>query len=179
MKKVYLIIIGLVFVYALSAQTSALRQRLYFGGSFGLQFGTITDIEVSPLAGFRLTPALSVAAGPSLEYYRDPYFKTLIFGGRGYLRYTLIRDISKIIPLGTNTGLYAQLENDVLLLENQYFGFSGATEGRFMNNTLLVGGGISQQISQRGRMNFSILFVANNPEFDFYDNPVIRIGFNF
>jgi hypothetical protein len=28
-----------------------LRERLFFGGNLGLQFGTITDIQVSPVIG--------------------------------------------------------------------------------------------------------------------------------
>ena len=47
---------GQVPVTEKSGERPPLRQRLFFGGSFGLQFGTVTNIEVAPLAGIWLLP---------------------------------------------------------------------------------------------------------------------------
>ncbi len=51
--------------------TPPLKERLFYGGNFGLQFGSITDIQVSPVVGIWLLPRLNVAVGPNYRYYRD------------------------------------------------------------------------------------------------------------
>ena len=61
-------------VYNLNAQDEEeLRpiDRIFFGGNFGMQFGTITNIEVSPLVGYHITPRLSAGVGTRFEYFKD------------------------------------------------------------------------------------------------------------
>src|SRR5665811_1222309 len=55
------------------------KERLFYGGSFGLQFGTITDIQVSPVIGYWLLPRLNVAVGPDYRYYKDQFDRTTIY----------------------------------------------------------------------------------------------------
>ena len=42
-----------------------LADRIFYGGNLGLQFGTITFIDASPLIGYRLTDKLSLGTGIS------------------------------------------------------------------------------------------------------------------
>src|SRR4030043_1944221 len=65
--------------------------RLFFGGNFGLMFGTITNIEISPLVGYYITPKLAAGTGIRFEYFREkgyyePYH-TIIWGGNIFSRY--------------------------------------------------------------------------------------------
>jgi len=62
-------------------ETPPLSERIFLGGSFGLQFGTVTNIQVAPVLGVWLLPRLNVAAGPSFQYYKDSFGNTLIYGG--------------------------------------------------------------------------------------------------
>ena len=102
-------IISMVFICFLSLagmaqqtqgknQTPPIRDRIFFGGNFGLQLGTYTNIEVSPLVGLWLLPRLSVAAGPTYQYYKDPYGNTDLWGLRAFTRITLIQDLNKLMP---------------------------------------------------------------------------------
>ena len=76
------------------------KERLFFGGNFGLQFGTITDIQVSPVVGLWVLPRLAVAVGPDYRFYKYRYDRTNIYGGKGYVQFVVIKDINSFLPIG-------------------------------------------------------------------------------
>src|SRR5674476_322179 len=78
--------------------TPPFRERLFFGGNFGLQFGTITDIQVSPVVGLWVLPRLAVAVGPDYRFYKDRYDRTSIYGGKCYMQFVVIKDINSFLP---------------------------------------------------------------------------------
>ena len=188
-KRIYfaiLIILGLVFIVVpeTSAQRSSnevppLKERLFFGGSFGLQFGTITNIEASPIVGLWVLPRLAVAAGPDYRFYKDPIGRTSVYGGRGYTQIVLIKDINSIIPIGLNMGIFLHAEDEFLSLESAFWKNPPYTSDRFSVNTLLAGGGISQPLGRRGSINMMVLWTLNDSGYDIYGNPEIRVSFTF
>ncbi len=157
-------------------------RRYFFGGNFGLQFGSITNIEVSPIAGYRLLPWFSIASGPKYQLYGENYagfkFSTHIYGARAFARIMVIGDFDKVIPLGFHGGLFAHVEYEVLSLERQYFDLTGI-EGRFWLKSVLVGGGISQPLSERVSANIMLLWNLNETPNSLYRNPIFRFGINF
>jgi len=156
-----------------------LSERLFFGGSFGLQFGTITNIELSPVAGVWVLPRLAVAAGPSWQYYKDPIGKTSIYGGRGYLRLILIRDFNQFIPLGINFGLFTHTEYEALSLENSFWSLNPTTDSRIWQHNALVGFGIRQPLGRKSSLNIYFLWAVTESDYRIYDNPEVRIDFLF
>ncbi len=153
-------------------------ERLFYGGSFGLQFGTVTNLEVSPVAGFWLLPRLAVAAGPKYQYFRNQYTNTDIYGGRTYMRFYFINDISQFIPLGMKLGFYVQGEYEALSLRSDFWlGYSGRS--RFWEHTGLAGLGISQGLGMRSSVNISFLWAVTPDEYEIYGNPEIRFDFIF
>lgn len=188
MKKCLIMIACLLMAVAAAGQAyetrvpeerPPVRQRLFFGGSFGLQFGTVTNIEVSPLVGIWLLPRVAVGAGPSFQYYDDPYGSTAIYGGRAMLQLSLIQDLNNIIPLGLNTGIFLQGEYEGLSLEKSFFTTTPESSGRLYYGSFLVGGGISQPTGKRSSMNISFLWNLSENIYGIYDNPEIRIEFYF
>jgi hypothetical protein len=155
------------------------KERLFFGGNFGLQFGTITDIQVSPIIGVWLLPRVAVALGPDYRFYKDPYDGTHIYGVKSYLQFVVIRNINSFLPIGANTGIFLHLENELLSLESSFWKNPPYTSDRFYINTLLGGGGISQQIGRRASLNFMFLWALNESAYSFYGNPEIRVSFTF
>jgi hypothetical protein len=159
-----------------------LRERLFFGGNLGLQFGTYTDIQISPIVGLWVLPRLAIAAGP--EYWFFKYFdiKTSLYGGKAYMQFVVIQDLNSIIPLGSHTGIFLHLEDEMLSLESSIWK-SPMTPGRFMLNTVLAGGGISQQLGQRASVNIMALWALNSSvnisRYSLYSNPEIRVSFSF
>jgi hypothetical protein len=159
-------------------QAPPLRERLFFGGSLGLQIGTVTNIEVSPVIGLWVLPRVAIAAGPEYMYYQDPYFSTSIWGGKAYSELVLLQDLNTIIPVGMHMGIFLHAEFESLSLESEVWNTAYASD-RFMLNTALAGGGISQRLGQRSSLNFIVLWVISGSDYGFYNNPEIRLSFSF
>jgi hypothetical protein len=157
--------------------------RIFFGGNFGMQFGTITNIEVSPLMGYHITPRLSAGLGARFEYFKDkgliyPY-ETTIYGGSVFSRFVIIQNLGEGLSLGINTGVFTQAEYEMLSLEREYFEPPYNGTGRFLVHSVLVGGGIIQPIGRRSAFLISVLYNLNESARSPYNNPIVRIGFIF
>jgi hypothetical protein len=157
--------------------------RLFFGGNFGLMFGTITNVEISPLAGYYITPKLAAGAGIRFEYFKDkgyyaPYEST-IYGGNLFSRYTIISNLGEAFNIGLNSGIFGQIEYEALSLEKEYFEPPYTEKGRFIVHSILVGGGIIQPIGRRSAFMLSVLYNLNENSRSPYSNPIVRVGFTF
>lgn len=155
-----------------------LSQRLFFGGNLGLQFGTITDIQVAPVIGVWLLPRLAVAVGPDYRFYKYQNDRTTIYGGKSYMQFVVIKNINTFLPIGANTGVFLQIEDELLSLESSFWNPLLVSE-RFNLNTVLGGGGISQQIGRRSSMDITLLWTLNDPGYSLYSTPELRISFIF
>jgi hypothetical protein len=155
-----------------------LKERLFFGGSFGLQFGTITDIQVSPVIGLWVLPRLAVAVGPDYRFYKYLGTQTNIYGGKSYLEFVIVQDISSVLPMGVHTGVFLHLEDELLSLQSSFWK-DPQLSGRFYINSILAGPGISQQIGRRSSLNFMVLWVLNDSGYALYSNPELRVSFTF
>jgi hypothetical protein len=160
-------------------ETPPLRERIFFGGDFGLQFGTYTDIEIAPVIGLWVLPRVAVAAGPEYTYYAiKNYGSTSIFGARVYTQLVLIQDINNIIPAGIHLGLFVHAEDEIQSFESDFWDNTQSGSERFNVNALLFGGGISQPMGRRGALNIIALWALDDP-YKIYSSPEIRISFTF
>jgi hypothetical protein len=148
------------------------RDRLFYGGNFGLQFGTVTDISISPIIGYWAFPRVTVALGPEYRFYKFDENVSNIVGAKAYTELYVVQDLNNVIPIGVNLGIFMHLEDEVLRI------FSGS-EGIYSINTVLFGGGISQQIGIRSSMNMMALWAVDGSGYEYYSNPEIRIVFIF
>lgn len=180
---IFFLIISFSAIYGQKVRREAppFRERLFFGGSFDLQFGTITNINVSPIVGFWVLPRLAVAAGPEYKYYSEKYIgSTSIYGGRVYTQFVLIQDLNNIIPAGIHIGFFLHAENELQSLQSKtpFWNNTLVTTNRFSVNTGLVGAGISQPMGRRAALNIIALWALDDP-YGIYSNPEIRISFTF
>jgi hypothetical protein len=155
-------------------ETPPLRERLFYGGSFGLQFGTITDIDISPVVGLWLLPRLNVAAGPKYRFFKYYDYRADIYGGRVYSQFVFIKDLDNIIPAGIHFGFFLHAEDEFFSLNETI----DTESGSFFINTPLVGAGISEPLGRRSSFNLMFLWALTDP-FDIYGDPEIRISFMF
>lgn len=173
-----------------SAQgSSSFRDRLFFGGNFGIAIGEYTDIELSPIVGYYITPRWAAGIGISYEYYNNKYhwnlgnfnyerIETHIWGGRLFTNYVIVNNVNDWIALGFNFRIFVHGEYEVLNYEKKFFNY-GAT-GRELANNFLAGGGLRFPMGKRSSMNLTVLWNLNAKINDFYGNePFIRVGFNF
>jgi hypothetical protein len=168
-----------IYSQEIRREAPPLKERLFYGGSFGLQFGTITDIEFSPIIGIWVLPRLAIAAGPNFRYFKDPWDHTTIYGGKSYAELIFLQDLDNIIPLGVHLGMFLHIEYEALSLESSFFKTAPYNSQRFMVNTILAGGGIRQQMGPRSSLNLTFLWALNDSGYDIYGNPEVRVSFIF
>jgi hypothetical protein len=189
---IFIFIILLVWLTAgvLEAQReepAGFMDKLFLGGNFGLQIGTVTNIEISPLVGYHITTRLAGGVGARYEYYKDsrnyfPFipFKTNIYGGSVFSRYMVIQDLNRLIGLGPSSGIFAHTEYEILSLERKYFEVPATLqEGRFYLHSVLAGGGLYQPVGRRSAFTLAVLWNLNQTASSPYTNPIIRVGFHF
>lgn len=178
MKRFYLLaFITALFTFQVTAQyyenkkeeKPSIKERIFFGGGFGLQFGTVTQVEVSPIIGYRLTKRLQTGIGLSYSYYNDkrytPAFNFSTYSGSVFTRFFIL----------DNVFAHAEIE----AMNTEVFNQNYDLERRWIDNYYL-GGGFYQRFGPRSGVAITILYNLNyqngiTPS----SNPVIRIGFNF
>lgn len=145
-----------------------LGERLFYGGNFGMSFGTITFIDVSPLVGAMITNRLSGGVGATYQYFNDRRFiggNSSLYGGRVFGRYNVFPNV------------FTHVE-----YENLNFDLYNPNSDRFERSWVpgfLIGGGYFTPFGQRGGANITILYnlmydIRRSP----YNEPyVIRFGF--
>jgi len=171
MKKFLLFIALWVFVFNLNAQTQGERSqnqpkfspqektkkqkqepsfktdKLFFGGSLGFSFGSVTSIRINPLIGYSLTPKLSAGLSGLYEYNSyDTYYgrqNYSNYGGSVFSRYHFIPQ------------LYAHAEFSYINYE-----FSGLNNATYRQSVpfIFLGGGYSNRIGGNSFVYAQILF---------------------
>jgi len=146
-----------------------LKDRIWFGGGVGLNFGTVTAIQVAPLVGYFLDQKKKVSTGIGLTYtyYRDnryaPAFTSNLYGYRLFARY---RPISQFYVhgefLNMNAELYDPSQNELT---------------RIWIPHILIGGGYVQSLGGRSSIYLQILFdVLQDPNSLYATQPLFGAG---
>ena len=143
-------------------------ERIVIGGSFGLGFGTFTNVNLSPIIGYKVTDDLILGAGPTYIYTSTNFngikYKYSVYGGRLYGRQRVFDNF------------YVQAEYEMLNVQD-YQG--GDPNSRRWIQAPLIGGTYVQPIGERSAFVISVLFNLNyQPTLSPYANPIIRVGFN-
>lgn len=148
--------------------TFSLKERGYFGGNLGLQFGTVTLIDVSPLAGLMLSPKFSMGLGATYQYFDDQRFQGAAgssYGGRAFARYNVLPNIFA----------YSEVES---INWNAYNPRSDDFQRRW-TEAFFVGAGYFAPFGARGGANFTFLYNLKHSNWNgYYSEPyLIRVGF--
>ncbi len=146
-----------------------LNDKLFYGGNLGLQFGTVTRIDISPMLGFKVTEKFTPGLGFIYQYMNDrnyPDSKLNVFGGRIFLRYYFFERF------------FTHAEYEYLTFKTNNFNPIGKEEQISLNN-ILLGGGIREKISEKTYVNLAILWNINESAYSLYSNPIIRGGVIF
>lgn len=132
------------------------------GGGLGLQFGTITFIELSPKVGYRLTEHFTTGLGGTYQYFRDRRagldYSTTVYGGALFAQHDIWNNF------------YAYAEFEYLTYEDYY-------NVQVVSENILIGGGYKQWLSSRAYAYLSLLYNINETYKTPYSNPVFRTGF--
>jgi hypothetical protein len=151
-------------------KNTKLSDKFFFGGGLGLQFGTITSIQVEPMVGYKPIEKLYTGLKISYSYYADNYYNyyTHVFGGSLMAFYAFQDYLS----------FYTEFE--VLNLSTDFdIAHKYPDQSRFWIGTPLVGLGYSQPLGDRSRLVLLILFDVVQAKNSPYSNPIIRMTYLF
>ena len=187
-NKILIIVLFNLISVSLFAQTEdnpsvkdlQFNQRLVYGGGFGMQFGNVTLLDLSPTIGYRVSDQLTLGTGISYKYNsikeytfdqnsgRWYDYNSNIYGGSFWGRYYILKNI------------FAHAEIEQLRINYNYTSISTSVptnvkDGVDVTSTL-VGGGYRQPIGNRIFFNILVLFNLNQSDFSPYNNPIIRAG---
>lgn len=177
-KNKFFVLLGLFFFTTLLcsfaqreiySDSIPFKDRVYYGGNFGMQFGTITLVDVSPLVGVMITNRYSAGLGVTYQYFNDRRYvggSTSTYGGRVFNRYNVLPNIF----------LHGEFETINFDNFNQFNGeFS-----RIWSNALFLGAGYFAPFGGgRGGANFTFLYnlLHDNLRSPYGEPYVIRVGF--
>ncbi len=147
------------------AYTSYRPSRWFIGGNLGLQFGTITILDISPYTGYKLTNKLSVGAGFTYQHLSegkgDYKYTSNVYGGRVFSKYSIIPEVFAYAE-------YEVLNYEVAIDINRY--------ARKNVSSVLVGGGYRQMIGHNLYSDIMILWNLTESPDSMYTNPIYRVG---
>jgi hypothetical protein len=186
MKKVLLLLAILFSMNAFSQDKEILEpqgdffDRFVFGGGLGLQFGTLTFIDISPMIGYRITDRLETGIGLTYKYYKYNDFytdqttgqkvdlKSDMYGASIYTRYHILENV------------FAHVEYERLRYNFENIYSSGGQILREPMHTyingLFVGGGLRQNITKGSFLYVMALWDLIEDPNSPYQNPIIRMG---
>lgn len=146
------------------------KDRSYYGGNLGLQFGNVTLIDLSPLVGVMLSSKFSTGLGATYQYYNDNRFQGTAgssFGGRAFARYNLLPNIFA----------YSELES----INWNAYNYGLDNFQRTWTDAFFIGGGYFAPFGPRGGANFTFLYNLNHSNREsYYSEPyLMRVGFVF
>ncbi|MBK6775817.1 MAG: hypothetical protein IPG74_08210 [Flavobacteriales bacterium] len=151
--------------------TRTLKERLFWGGGINIGFGTVTNIGVEPIIGYKVDRAnrWSVGVGGTYNYFRQNTaaynYETSIYGYKAFTRY-------KILPQFFVHSEFNQFSYQL------YNGGAGPRD-RLWIPYLLVGGGYAANIGGRTYLTFQALWdVIQDPNSPYRaGTPFITGGF--
>jgi len=136
--------------------------KVYAGGGIGLQFGTLTMVNIAPDIGYKITEKYSAGFGIRYIYFADrsmrPPYELNIYGGSIFNRY-IITDF-----------LFAHAEYE--LLNGPW---NPSSQRRSNLNNVWVGGGLRQLVGNSS-LNIMALWNLNDTPANPFPNPQIRMG---
>ncbi|HET8860727.1 hypothetical protein [Marivirga sp.] len=152
-------------------EDSGIIDRIYLGGNFGLQFGSYTHIEASPLVGYMINEKLSAGVGVIYQYFRIRGnsqfgdYETNIYGGKLFGRYNFSNQVFG----------YSEYEN----INRDFRSSSTSDLSRIWVPAFFIGGGYFQPIGNRAGFTVMALYnLLHFPGRSPYNSPfVLRVGF--
>jgi len=167
-----------------------LSDKIFFGGSIGMVFGTVTRIDILPEVGMWVLPQWSVGVGGRYTFRRERYnlingesqnFKSHIWGLSGFTQIMPITDLDKAFKIGIHGGPIFQGEWEGLYLDKGNFDPNIISqEGRGWVHLFLVGVGYRFPVSEKSGINLLVLWELTNSRYTPYTtNPLLRLSINF
>jgi len=189
------VIILLLFFNDLYAQAKVkeektLSDKIFFGGSIGLVFGTVTRIDILPEVGMWVIPQWSIGIGGRYTYRKERFsvfggdsnpYKEHIWGLSGFTEILPIPDLDKAFKIGIHGGIVFHGEWEGLYLDKGKLDPSAVNPtGKGWVNMFMAGVGYRIPMGDRAALNILVLWdLTNNAYSPYTTNPLLRLSINF
>lgn len=162
-------------------QAPSFSDRFFWGGGLGLQFGDPSIVDVAPRIGYWITERWASGVGGSYLYSSSQQYdyKIHIYGGSLFSQYTILKDLSSILPVNEGFGgivLYAEAE---ALNVDPLISVTNQDNERYWQYYPLAGGGIKFPLGAHSFGMLLILYNFNDSADSLYSNPVMRLNLLF
>ena len=162
-------------------------EKIFYGGSLGLTFGSITQVDIVPLAGLWVLPQWSVGVGGRYTYLSrrslnsgERVLRTHIWGVSGFTQILPIADLSEVTSVNIHGGIILHGEYEGLYLDQQMVNPLSTLSGKTWINLYLAGIGYRQILGERAALNILFLWDLSNSQYSPYtSNPIIRFNVTF
>jgi hypothetical protein len=145
------------------------KKTFFTGGNLGVQFGTVTMIDVSPQFGYYLLENISVGVGFTYQFISDhryaPAATMHVLGGRVFTN----------LHFPFYNSIFAHGEYEYMAYKTNIFSSNLMPEWITLSN-VLAGIGYRQRVYGRSCITLMVLWNFNETEYNLYSNPVIRVG---
>lgn len=158
------------------------KSKLFFGGNFGLGFGTNTFVNVSPQVGYRFNDYLAAGVGVNFNYYSYKYYN---YDGsdlyRESLGYSGLNVFGRVYPIKFII-IQAQPELNYSWGSRKFYDGTAKERlpGQFVPS-LLIGGGAAIPMGTRNgalllMMQYDVFQESRSP---YGNKPFFTLGYNF
>lgn len=144
-------------------------KRIFMGGGLGLQFGSITAIELSPVVGYRFHRMFSAGISLQYSYYKNslfsPTIENSIYGGGVFARFYPLK--------------FLFIHAEVQALNQDIWDQGNPSETK--RGTVfypIAGFGYNQVLGERAGLYLMLLWNFNDVSHSVYNNPILQIGFD-
>lgn len=150
------------------------KEKIFYGGSLGLQFGNLTLVDLSPMIGYKLTSRIGIGVSPTYKYYK---YKGYDFLGNSYSQQSHVLGAGLFGRVLIFDNIFAHAEYEYLTYRSKDLTGTGLPETTEYTS-VLVGAGYREQIASNAYMYLLLLWNLNETIDSPYTNPVIRAGFS-
>ncbi len=147
------------------------KKTFFTGGNLGMQFGTVTMVDVSPQFGYYVLENISLGVGFTYQYINDrrytPPATMHVLGGRVFTN----------LHFPFFNSIFAHGEYEYMAYKTNVYSQALVPEWITLSN-VLAGIGYRQRIFGRSCITLMVLWNFNESQYNLYSNPVIRMGFD-
>ncbi|MCK9612947.1 MAG: hypothetical protein M0R16_08620 [Bacteroidales bacterium] len=148
------------------------KGRFFYGGGLGMQFGTVTMVDVAPQFGYYPLENIAIGMGLTYQYISDRRYEP------PESLHVLGTSIFTNLHLPFYNSIFAHGEYEFIAYNTDVFSLDNKRKWICVHN-VLAGIGYRQRIFNRSSIFLMVLWNFNETQYNLYSNPVIRMGVNF
>ena len=179
-----------IYSQSKTKEAEKFSDKIFFGGSVGLLFGTVTRIDVLPQVGIWVIPQWAIGVGGRYTFRKGTYgivgedtkpIKSHIWGVSGFTQIMPVRDLDKAFGIGIHGGPIFQAEWEGLYLDKSIGNVATTSnEGKGWVHLVLVGAGYHFPLGDKAALNLLAMWNITDSRYSPYtSNPMLRISVNF